>query len=319
MTIVDTVADRHYGDAAAQARLRLRRAAEPGGAGAPGRRRRHRPVRRAGLQRLHGRRRRPGASRALERAARGLTCKTAVHICYGYGIKANVDWKQTLGERVAPVRAGLPGAREELDRPGLARVLPFARAARADGPARRQGRDGRRDRRRLRRGRDPRGSRRDDRHARCISCRAERLIACTNCGMAPMRREVAEAKLEALARGAALARARPALTAAAHRAAHRRRRARSALSGDGHAVLRRPASPTLCRRGVAELDALRADLGRPAARHATCATAAATARAGTRASSSTAARRRPACRTGRTGSRSNTTRCTAAWSAGSSR
>jgi hypothetical protein len=34
---------------------------------------------------------------ALERAARGLTCKTAVHICYGYGIKANVDWKQSLG------------------------------------------------------------------------------------------------------------------------------------------------------------------------------------------------------------------------------
>ena len=34
---------------------------------------------------------------ALGRAAQGLTCKTAVHICYGYGIKANTDWKQTLG------------------------------------------------------------------------------------------------------------------------------------------------------------------------------------------------------------------------------
>jgi 5-methyltetrahydropteroyltriglutamate--homocysteine methyltransferase len=34
---------------------------------------------------------------ALERAAAGLACKTAVHICYGYGIKANVDWKKTLG------------------------------------------------------------------------------------------------------------------------------------------------------------------------------------------------------------------------------
>ncbi|HEY2189866.1 MAG TPA: methionine synthase, partial [Caldimonas sp.] len=34
---------------------------------------------------------------ALERAAQGLRCKTAVHICYGYGIKANVDWKATLG------------------------------------------------------------------------------------------------------------------------------------------------------------------------------------------------------------------------------
>ncbi|MGQ0685098.1 methionine synthase, partial [Bradyrhizobium sp.] len=34
---------------------------------------------------------------ALERAAQGLKCATAVHICYGYGIKANVDWKETLG------------------------------------------------------------------------------------------------------------------------------------------------------------------------------------------------------------------------------
>ena len=34
---------------------------------------------------------------ALHRAIDGLTCKTAVHICYGYGIKANVDWKATLG------------------------------------------------------------------------------------------------------------------------------------------------------------------------------------------------------------------------------
>ena len=36
--------------------------------------------------------------KALERAAQGLTCKTAVHICYGYGIQANVDWKHTLGD-----------------------------------------------------------------------------------------------------------------------------------------------------------------------------------------------------------------------------
>src|SRR5260370_11995840 len=36
--------------------------------------------------------------KALERAAQGLTCATAVHICYGYGIKANTDWKETLGK-----------------------------------------------------------------------------------------------------------------------------------------------------------------------------------------------------------------------------
>ncbi|MBA1192601.1 methionine synthase [Pseudomonas entomophila] len=34
---------------------------------------------------------------ALERAVEGLTCETAVHICYGYGIQANTDWKKTLG------------------------------------------------------------------------------------------------------------------------------------------------------------------------------------------------------------------------------
>jgi 5-methyltetrahydropteroyltriglutamate--homocysteine methyltransferase len=34
---------------------------------------------------------------ALERAIEGLTCETAVHVCYGYGIAANTDWKETLG------------------------------------------------------------------------------------------------------------------------------------------------------------------------------------------------------------------------------
>src|SRR5689334_15643038 len=35
---------------------------------------------------------------ALHRAIAGLKCTTCVHICYGYGIQANVDWKKTLGE-----------------------------------------------------------------------------------------------------------------------------------------------------------------------------------------------------------------------------
>lgn len=34
----------------------------------------------------------------LEKAIEGLKCETAVHICYGYGIKANTDWKKTLGD-----------------------------------------------------------------------------------------------------------------------------------------------------------------------------------------------------------------------------
>src|SRR5204863_1256534 len=49
---------------------------------------------------------------ALERAAQGLRCTTAVHICYGYGIKANIDWKKSLGsewrqyEQTFPALAG---------------------------------------------------------------------------------------------------------------------------------------------------------------------------------------------------------------------
>jgi 5-methyltetrahydropteroyltriglutamate--homocysteine methyltransferase len=36
---------------------------------------------------------------ALERAIAGLTCTTVVHVCYGYGIKANLEWKASLGGR----------------------------------------------------------------------------------------------------------------------------------------------------------------------------------------------------------------------------
>jgi 5-methyltetrahydropteroyltriglutamate--homocysteine methyltransferase len=49
---------------------------------------------------------------ALHRAIEGLTCTTAVHICYGYGIKANIDWKATLGnewrqyQEIFPALAG---------------------------------------------------------------------------------------------------------------------------------------------------------------------------------------------------------------------
>ena len=40
-----------------------------------------------------------GLGRRGARARRaGLKCTTAVHICYGYGIKANIDWKETLGD-----------------------------------------------------------------------------------------------------------------------------------------------------------------------------------------------------------------------------
>ena len=74
MTIVDTVADRYYGErqggrikmAFAFAELLNQEARA-----LAGRRRRHRPVRRAGVQRLHGRRRRLGRRRARARRRRG--------------------------------------------------------------------------------------------------------------------------------------------------------------------------------------------------------------------------------------------------------
>ncbi len=51
--------------------------------------------------------------KALERAAQDLTCTTAVHICYGYGIKANTDWKALAGRGMAPVRNRVPGAGQQ--------------------------------------------------------------------------------------------------------------------------------------------------------------------------------------------------------------
>ena len=141
---------------------------------------------------------------ALERAAQGLKCKTAVHICYGYGIKANVDWKATLGEEWRQYEQVFPAlAKSAIDQvslecfhshvpPELMRLLEGKEVMvgvidvasdQIETP---------------------------EEIAETIG-RAlqfvpkERLIACTNCGLAPMRREVAEAKLAALAKGAALA------------------------------------------------------------------------------------------------------------------
>ncbi|MEG2267565.1 MAG: methionine synthase, partial [Acinetobacter sp.] len=48
---------------------------------------------------------------ALERAVEGLKCETAVHICYGYGIKANTDWKQTLGSEWRQYEQAFPKLR----------------------------------------------------------------------------------------------------------------------------------------------------------------------------------------------------------------
>ena len=144
--------------------------------------------------------------KALERAAEGLTCATAVHICYGYGIKANTDWKETLGgewrqyEEIFPAIAKSPIQQVAIECRNSQGAAGTAR------PAQGQGRAGRRDRRRQRHGGDRRGRGQGDRRRRRNSCRRATSSPTTNCGMAPMRREIAEAKLMALGAGARLAR-----------------------------------------------------------------------------------------------------------------
>lgn len=141
---------------------------------------------------------------ALERAASGLEATAAVHICYGYGVKANIDWKSSLGpewrqyEKTFPVLAEssidqvsieIAGSRvplEVLDLLGekevQAGVIDVA-TDRVETP---------------------------DEVAALITSIAEhvpseRIYPSTNCGMVPLSRPVAVAKMKALAQGAALA------------------------------------------------------------------------------------------------------------------
>jgi 5-methyltetrahydropteroyltriglutamate--homocysteine methyltransferase len=144
--------------------------------------------------------------RTLERAAQGLGCKTAVHICYGYGIKANIDWKKTLGGEWRQYEQTFPLlARSAIDQVSLecqnSRVPMELIALLA-------GKD-------VLVGAIDVASERVETPAEVAATLlaaarlvpAERVQACTNCGMVPLSREVARAKLAALAAGAALARA----------------------------------------------------------------------------------------------------------------
>lgn len=142
---------------------------------------------------------------ALERAARGLGCKTAVHICYGYGIKANIDWKKSLGAEWRQYEQTFPLlARSSIDQvslecahshvpidligllPGKDVMVGAIDVATSDVET-------------------PEDVAAVIRSAlRFVP--AERLLPCTNCGMVPLARPIAQAKLEALARGTALVR-----------------------------------------------------------------------------------------------------------------
>jgi len=142
---------------------------------------------------------------ALHRAIEGLTCATAVHICYGYGIKANIDWKATLGGEWRQYEAIFPA----LAKSRIGQVSVECRNARVPMSLLK-----------LLDGKDVQVGVIDvatdevetpDQVAAVIGeamkyVARDKIIAGTNCGMAPMRWDVAFAKLAALGQGAELAR-----------------------------------------------------------------------------------------------------------------
>jgi 5-methyltetrahydropteroyltriglutamate--homocysteine methyltransferase len=145
--------------------------------------------------------------KALERAADGLTCATAVHICYGYGIKANTDWKQTLGGQWRQYEKIFPS----IDKSSIQQVaiecrnskVPLELLAALKGKVVQAGV--------IDVASDVVETAEDvvkviEQVAKFVP--VSNIVATTNCGMAPMRRDIAEAKLAALGAGAKLARQR---------------------------------------------------------------------------------------------------------------
>jgi methionine synthase (B12-independent) (EC 2.1.1.14) len=142
---------------------------------------------------------------ALERAVEGLKCETAVHICYGYGIKANTDWKKTLGtewrqyEEVFPklqkssidiVSLECQNSRVPMELIELIRgkkvMVGAIDVATNDIETPEQVADTLR------------------KALQFVD--ADKLYPSTNCGMTPLSREVARGKLNALSAGAAIVR-----------------------------------------------------------------------------------------------------------------
>jgi 5-methyltetrahydropteroyltriglutamate--homocysteine methyltransferase len=205
MTIVDTIADRHYGDkvklamAFAELLNQEARALEKDGVDViqfdePAFNVYMDDVSKWGIA-------------ALERAAKGLKCTTCVHICYGYGIKANLDWKETLGQEWRQYEQIFPAlAKSKIKQVSLECIHSHVPPELM----------------KLLKGKDVLVGVIDVASDKVETPQevaatikkalkyvpAKHLIACTNCGMAPMQREIAIAKLKALGAGAALARKR---------------------------------------------------------------------------------------------------------------
>src|SRR6478752_9450417 len=142
---------------------------------------------------------------ALHRAVSGLKCTTAVHICYGYGIKANIDWKNSLGNEWRQYENIFPAlAKSKVGQVSLECInshVPLKLLSLLDGKD-------------LLVGVIDVATDKVETPGEVAAvignvikvAPKEKIIACTNCGMAPMRRDIAEAKLKALGAGAALAR-----------------------------------------------------------------------------------------------------------------
>jgi 5-methyltetrahydropteroyltriglutamate--homocysteine methyltransferase len=142
---------------------------------------------------------------ALHRAIDGLTCITAVHICYGYGIKANIDWKNSLGLEWRQYQEIFPAlAKSRIDQVSVEcrnSHVPLSLLSLLDGKDVLVGViDVATDQV------ETPEEIADTIGAVMQHVPKERIICCTNCGMAPMHRDIAEAKLVALGKGAALAR-----------------------------------------------------------------------------------------------------------------
>ncbi len=143
--------------------------------------------------------------KCLERAIEGLECETAVHICYGYGIKANTDWKKTLGsewrqyEEVFPklqqsnidiISLECHNSRVPIELLSLIRgkkVMVGAIDVATDSI-------------------ETPEEVADTLRSALKYVDADMLYPCTNCGMAPLSRDVARKKLNALSEGAAIVR-----------------------------------------------------------------------------------------------------------------
>ncbi len=205
MTIVDTIADRHYGDrvrmafAFAELLNEEARALQADGVDMI---QFDDPAFNVYMDQV-----RDWGMAALERAAQGLSCATAVHICYGYGIKANTDWKQTLGgewrqyELTFPVIA--KSAIQQVAIECRNSKVPLELIALLEGKVVQAGV--------IDVATDQVETAEDV--ARVIAdvmkfAPKENIMPTTNCGMAPMRSDIAEAKLAALGAGAKLARER---------------------------------------------------------------------------------------------------------------